>query len=209
MLERLLAKRHITSLDLDSVRLKVIEHLGWSSEKTTQVELEYRRFLYALARKQPEYAISPPTPEVDEFWHQHILNTRRYREDCEKVFGHYMDHTPGLNSEEQSKADARRRQVYSEYDIDFMDFDSGDGCSEHASKTEASGATHHSHSSHAVEGGQHSGGHEGAGHDGGSEDGGGGGHGGGDGSGGDGGGGDGGGDGGSGCGGGGCGGGGE
>jgi uncharacterized membrane protein YgcG len=209
MLERLLAKRHITGLDLSSVRLKVIDHLGWSSEKTTQVELEYRRFLYALARKRPEYAISPPTPEVDEFWHQHILNTRRYREDCEKVFGQYMDHTPGLSSDEQSKADAHRRQVYSEYDIDFMDFDLGDSRSEQASKTEGSGAPHHSHSSHAVEGGQHGGGHDGAGHDGGSEDGGGGGHGGGDGSGGDSGGGDGGGcgggDGGGGCGGGGCG----
>lgn len=199
MLERLLAKRHITSLDLDSVRLRVIDHLGWSSEKTTQVELEYRRFLYALARNRAEHAISPPTLEVDEFWHQHILNTRKYREDCERVFGHYMDHTPGLNSEEQSKADARRRQIYSEYDIDLMDFDSGDGCSE------ASDTTHHSHSSLATEGGQHSGGHGGAGHDGGSEDGGGSGHGGGDGSGGDSGGGDGGGcgggDGGGGCGG--------
>jgi len=40
MLERLLAKRHISHLDLSSVRLKLIEKLGWSYEKAAQVELE-------------------------------------------------------------------------------------------------------------------------------------------------------------------------
>ena len=197
MLERLLAKRHINHLDLDSVRLKAAGRLGWSSDKTDQVELEYRRFLFALTRKRPEHTISPPTSEVDEFWHQHILDTRKYRDDCEKIFGHYMDHMPGLSSEEQAKADERRRQVYSEHDIDSMSFDSGDGYSGDGGGGDAGGAPHHSHSGH--DGGAHSGGHDGGGHG----DGGGGGHGG-DGSG-DGGGGDGGGDGGSGCGGGGCG----
>ena len=72
MLEELLAKRHITHLDLDSVRLKVMTRLGWSSDKTDQVELEYRQFLFALTRKRPEYSISPPSTDVDEFWHQHI-----------------------------------------------------------------------------------------------------------------------------------------
>ena len=126
MLERLLAKRHITHLDLDSVRLKVMGTSGWTSEKTDQVELEYRRFLFALTRKRPEVTISPPTPDVDEFWHQHILDTRKYRDDCEKIFGHYMDHTPGLSAEEQSKADERRRQVYADHYIDSMSFDRGD-----------------------------------------------------------------------------------
>jgi hypothetical protein len=91
--------------------------------------IEYRRFLCALAHKRQEDLISPPTPEVDEFWHQHILDTRRYREDCERVFGRYVDHTPGLEPEEQTKADARRRRVYTEHDIDFMSFDGGDGAS--------------------------------------------------------------------------------
>jgi hypothetical protein len=196
LLERLLAKRHINHLDLDSVRLKVVERLGWSSDKTDQVELEYRRFLFALTQKRPEYTISPPTPEVDEFWHQHILDTRKYRDDCAKIFGHYMDHVPGLSSEEQAKADERRRQVYSEHDIDSMSFDSGDGYSGDGGGGDANGAPHHSHGGH--DGGAHSGCHDGGGH---GSDGGGGGHGGGDGSG-DSGGGDGGGDGGGGCGGG-------
>jgi uncharacterized membrane protein YgcG len=192
MFERLLAKRHIASLNLSLIRFKVIERLGWSPEKATQVELEYRRFLYALAHKRPEDTISPPTHEVDEFWHQHILHTRKYRDDCQKVFGQYVDHTPGLNSEEQSKADARRREIYSDSGADFVFFDAGDSGIEHHSSSETSGAHHHGDSGHS--GDSHSdGGHSGDG-----------GHGGGDG-GSDGGGG---GDGGGGCGGGSCGGGG-
>jgi hypothetical protein len=67
MLEKLLAKRHISQLDLTSVRLKVCEKLGWSMEKAVQVELEYKRFLYALAHKRPEDMLSPPSIDVDEF----------------------------------------------------------------------------------------------------------------------------------------------
>ncbi len=167
MLERLLAKRHMSHLDLSSVRRTVIEKLGWPSEKTEQVELEYRRFLYALARKRRVDLISPPTPEVDEFWHQHILDTRKYREDCETVFGHYIDHTPGLRPKEQAEADARRRQVYTEHDIDFMSFDSGNGSSADYPFGGDAGATHHSHGSHAADGSHHGGEHGGAasGHD--------------------------------------------
>jgi len=179
MLERLLAKRHISHLDLSSVRLKVIEKLGWSYEKAAQVELEYRRFLYALAHKRQEDLISPPTPEVDEFWHQHILDTRRYREDCERVFGRYVDHTPGLEPEEQTKADARRRQVYTEHDIDFMSFDGGDvASSDNSIGTGDGGESHHHHASHPADGGHHTSGHDASGHDGGGHGGDSGGHGG-------------------------------
>jgi hypothetical protein len=127
MLEKLLAKRHIRQLDLTSVRRKVFEDLSWGSEKIDQAELEYRQFLYALARKRQEDLISPPNPEVDEFWHRHILDTRKYREDCQLVFGHYMDHAPGLGPEEQARADTRRREIYNEYEIDGGGFDSPDG----------------------------------------------------------------------------------
>lgn len=179
MFERLLAHRHIAGLDLDAVRLKAMSDLGWGSEKTTHVELEYRRFLLALARKRPEDIISPPSQEVDEFWHRHILDTRRYREDCEKVFGRYMDHTPGLGVEEQSAADAKRLQVYEEHNVDAAYFDSGGGGSgEGSSGSDGGGPSHHGHGSHGVDGGHHSGsdgdsGHGGDGGDGGGDGGGG------------------------------------
>jgi len=126
VLEKLLAKRHIRHLDLTSVRTKVIEKLGWPSDQAESVEQEYKRFLYALTQKGREEIISPPSQEVDEFWHQHILDTRKYRDDCQKLFGHYMDHIPALTPAHQAEADERRRRVYADHRIDSTDFYSGD-----------------------------------------------------------------------------------
>jgi hypothetical protein len=120
MFEKLLAKRHIQNLDLSSVRENAMAKLGWSSEKAQRVENSYKRFLYALAHKEENDLLSPPSQEVDDFWHQHILDTRKYREDCNTVFGHYIDHTPRLSPEDQSRADARREQVYRDYNIDAI-----------------------------------------------------------------------------------------
>ncbi len=120
MFEKLLAKRHIQNLDLSSVRANAMAKLGWSSEKAQRVENSYKRFLYALAHKEENELLSPPSQEVDDFWHQHILDTRKYREDCNTVFGHYIDHTPRLSPEDQRRADASREQVYRDYDIDAI-----------------------------------------------------------------------------------------
>jgi len=126
MFEKILAKQHIRHLDLDAVRRTAVEKLGWGEEKASEVETGYKRFLYALAHKHRDEVLSPPTQEVDEFWHQHILNTPKYREDCDLIFGHYVDHTPGLDAERQRNADARRQEIYDRYDIDTIDFDSHD-----------------------------------------------------------------------------------
>jgi hypothetical protein len=101
--------------------------MGWTPDQACRVEGDYKRFLYALAHKRPDDILSPPTQEVDEFWHQHILDTRKYREDCETVFGHYVDHTPGLDQEMQRRADQRRQEVYAQYGIDSISFDSYGG----------------------------------------------------------------------------------
>jgi hypothetical protein len=201
VLEKLFAKRHIQNLDLASVRAKLQEKLGWSADQAQRVEGDYKRFLYALAHNRPEVIISPPSQEVDEFWHQHILDTRKYRNDCQTIFGHYVDHTPGLEPDKQRQADRRRQEVYEEYDIDTISFDSADSRGSHHESGNAWGLGGHSHGSHG-HGHDAGGGHGDAG---GAHGGDSGGHGG-DGGGGDSGGGDGGsGCGGSGCGGGGCG----
>ena len=55
-------------------------------------EIEYRRFLQ-LKKLYPGISLVP-SKQVDEIWHQHILDTRAYREDCEALFGHFLDHYP-------------------------------------------------------------------------------------------------------------------
>ena len=161
MLEKLLAKRHIQSLNLTSVRIKMIEKEGWSPDQALRVEGDYKRFLYALAHKRPDDILSPPTQEVDEFWHQHILDTRKYREDCETIFGHYVDHTPGLDRERQRRADQRRREVYAEYDIDSISFDHGSDHSRRDSSFGDSGGGD-SYGTHSAHGHHDAGGHHGS-----------------------------------------------
>ncbi|HYL76504.1 MAG TPA: hypothetical protein VEU96_19985 [Bryobacteraceae bacterium] len=189
MFEKLLAKQHIRQLDLGAVRRTAVEKLGWGEEKASEVETGYKRFLYALAHKHRDEVLSPPSQDVDEFWHQHILNTPKYRQDCDLIFGHYVDHTPGLDAERQRKADSRRREIYDEYDIDGMDFDSSHS-SVHQQDTVLGHDSPHAHGSHGGDSCHDASGHacdSGAGDSGGGDGGGGGG------------------DGGGGCGGGGCG----
>lgn len=61
-------------------------------EEWDLAELEYRRFL-SLKVMYPNQALVP-SKLVDKVWHAHILDTRAYREDCENVFGRFIDHFP-------------------------------------------------------------------------------------------------------------------
>ena len=38
--------------------------------------------------------ILPPSEDIDEFWHYHILDTKKYHQDCFKIFGCYRHHNP-------------------------------------------------------------------------------------------------------------------
>lgn len=71
-------------------------------------EPEYRRFL-ALKVFYPGLSLVP-SKQVDEIWHAHILDTRAYREDCEKVFGRFIDHYPyfGIYGEEDYREQQNR-----------------------------------------------------------------------------------------------------
>lgn len=93
----------INALDLSMIKLKLRdteEGPGWTAEKCDAVELDYKRFL-ALKRAYPDVEIVP-NREVDLFWHQHILDTEKYAQDCESLFGTFLHHYPyfGMQGEE-------------------------------------------------------------------------------------------------------------
>lgn len=111
----------IAALDLDPIKVKLMHAQsgeGWSREKADAVEFEYRRFLY-LMKKYP-HDQSAPLFDVDIFWHYHILDTMKYMQDCEAVFGHYLHHFPyvGLRGEEDEalhgRAGDRMKELYEE-----------------------------------------------------------------------------------------------
>lgn len=57
---------------------------------------EFKRFL-ALPLVYPDDHELPfvPSLPLDSLWHAFILNTPRYREFCDRVYGRYLDHVPG------------------------------------------------------------------------------------------------------------------
>lgn len=94
-------------LDLTNVRMRLAdseEGKGYGDERLDLLESEYRKFL-ALHMVYPEMDVVP-CKIVDEMWHQHILDTAAYREDCEAIFGRFLDHFPyfGMRGEEDAQA---------------------------------------------------------------------------------------------------------
>ena len=96
----------VGSVYLEPIKFTLVsreEGPGWTVEKTKLIEMWYRRFL-TLVKIYPNQTIVP-TKDIDTFWHYHILDTRKYMDDCDKVFGSYFHHFPYFGSRgEEDKA---------------------------------------------------------------------------------------------------------
>lgn len=77
---------------------------GWTREEATAAIEQYRRFLL-LVYLYPDRMIVP-SRAVDQVWHEHILDTQKYQEDCLEVFGYLLHHYPyfGMLDDEDQKA---------------------------------------------------------------------------------------------------------
>ncbi|MEM5431270.1 hypothetical protein [Cupriavidus oxalaticus] len=84
----------IGALDFSRMKAKLLhqQHRDWTLESLEQAERGYRQFL-KLAAKYPETP-AVPSELVDAFWHAHILDTRRYADDCMQIFGYILHHDP-------------------------------------------------------------------------------------------------------------------
>lgn len=90
----------IENLDFSMIIGKMVSHQGWSRKDAEETCRLYRNFLF-LSAKYPDKRL-PPSEDVDEFWHNHILDTRKYRPECEAIFGRYFDHYPYFGIDEKS-----------------------------------------------------------------------------------------------------------
>ncbi|HKI00463.1 MAG TPA: hypothetical protein VKK31_00640 [Thermoanaerobaculia bacterium] len=86
------AMAQVAALDFTVLKKKLGEEHGWTPEYQDEVEDLYRQFL-ALNMVYTDRKICPTGP-MDEFWHAHILDTRAYAADCEKLFGRFLHHFP-------------------------------------------------------------------------------------------------------------------
>ena len=110
----------IAHLDLESVAYKVVLTEGWDLAKVDDVTQKYRAFLQVI-RKYGQQEHIAPTQEIDLFWHAHILDTQRYIEDCDLLFGSYLHHYPysgvtsGKRDKEQAVRVSRTVQLINQY----------------------------------------------------------------------------------------------
>ncbi len=119
------------SLDLIRCKMSNSSEFGLDSEGVEACIEEYRRFLI-LKMENPGVKLAP-TSLMDKAWHIHILDTRRYAEDCEVMFGRFLHHHPsynGVESEERGdvliRASERMASLYSHrFGHDPLEGDSG------------------------------------------------------------------------------------
>ena len=102
----------VEALDFTVIKNKMLmatKGVRWTPAELDAAELEYKRFL-TLHLLYPDVFIVPTTL-IDEFWHHHILDTKKYRQDTTAVFGSFFDHYPylGINGEQDA---ARHNELY-------------------------------------------------------------------------------------------------
>jgi len=122
----------IQALDLEAVKSRVMDvelGEGWTREYADSIEAAYKIYLTMLV-KYPDHAEDILlSKDVDEFWHTHILQTRKYSDDCRKAFGNYLHHEPHVG--ERTPADHEKRIALAEttrrlYQQEFGDARSAD-----------------------------------------------------------------------------------
>ncbi|MFZ2315116.1 MAG: hypothetical protein WAW86_05605 [Gammaproteobacteria bacterium] len=95
------ARAYLAQLDLDYI-VKAMCSADyalpqWTEEDAKHCARLYKNFLFLFKKHFPEPLV--PTRLIDEFWHNHILYTKRYTEDCLNIFGHYLHHEPASGDE--------------------------------------------------------------------------------------------------------------
>jgi hypothetical protein len=88
--------------DLIGWKMRDSNNCSFSDDEVEFAIGEYKRFI-TLKVENPSARLSP-TKMMDEAWHYHILDTKRYAKDCQVLYGDFVHHSPSygpLDSEEK------------------------------------------------------------------------------------------------------------
>lgn len=79
-----------------------VQAIVWEPDVAVEAVKVYKKWLWIIRKYSEEYPVLPPSIEIDEIWHHHILDTLKYAEDCQAVFGQFMHHYPyfGMRGEQ-------------------------------------------------------------------------------------------------------------
>lgn len=85
--------------DLIGWKMRESKTCSFSDEEVELAIEEYKRFLI-LKIDNPNVNFAP-TDLMDEVWHFHILDTKRYSTNCHNMFGKFLHHAPSYGPYEQ------------------------------------------------------------------------------------------------------------
>lgn len=112
-------KDRIDSIDLEPIKFKLMKEFGWALEYSDHVEVLYKGYLLLSQLNLDQPLV--PTKAIDEMWHQHILDTRKYEDDCARTLGRFFHHFPyfGVRNDEDARnleiAFAETRKLFVEH----------------------------------------------------------------------------------------------
>jgi len=96
----------VNAIDLDKLKWKLTKsaEATWTEAMCDFAEAEYKKFL-SLKLFYPKVSLVP-SKLVDKFWHEHILDTKSYADDCNTLFGYFIHHYPyfGIYSDDDQQA---------------------------------------------------------------------------------------------------------
>ena len=106
------SKKAINSLDFTMIKKKLTHPepdpniaILWTDKAFDEAVIYYKNFLWLLRKYHDKYEYIPPSIEIDEIWHHHILDTTKYHKDMDDIFGEYLHHFPyfGMRNEQDKK----------------------------------------------------------------------------------------------------------
>lgn len=89
---------NLREFDLSDVTERVHRRRGFDEEEAEELEKKFRKFSLMVLEERgpdddPDREISP-ADDLDEYWHEFLLDTRRYQEYCDYVFDYFVHHNP-------------------------------------------------------------------------------------------------------------------
>jgi len=66
----------------------------WEPDVAKEATEIYKNWLWLIRKHSKSYPVLPPSVEIDEIWHHHVLDTLKYASDCQAIFGQFLHHYP-------------------------------------------------------------------------------------------------------------------
>lgn len=94
----------INTLPIDLIIKRLVRRHGQQYAEQNNLNIiakEYQEFWHkAMTRRNLKHLV-PSSKAMDDFWHEHILDTKLYAKDCDRILGFFLHHQPNdeLNDE--------------------------------------------------------------------------------------------------------------